>query len=91
MIKCNSIQKGMCSYLIHTKPLPKLKLKCYGRQLRHLNSLAPPFFKIILRIDILSISSGIHLRWLPQNPTDDKSTLFEVINSLRPSDAYMRQ
>ena len=46
------------------------------------NSLAPKrckyftreLFKLILQVDILSISCEVGLRQLPQNPTNDKST-----------------
>ena len=53
-----------------------------------INSLAPGrcwncftcvFLKLFLWIDILSSSCEIGLRWLPQKPTDDKSTLVQVM------------
>ena len=94
------------------------------------NSLAPGgfenifqnvFFKLISWIDTLSNSCETALRSMPQNPSDDKSTLVQVmawcrqaashylsqccprslspygvtrpqwVNSLRPSNAYMRR
>ena len=36
-------------------------------------------FKVILRIDIWNISSGIALRWKPQELTDDYSTVVQVM------------
>ena len=36
-------------------------------------------FKLVLRIDVLSISCEIALRRMPQNPFDDKSILFQVM------------
>ena len=54
----------------------------------HLNSLAPGgfenifqnvFFKLISWIDTLSNSCEIALRSMPQNPSDDKSTLVQVM------------
>ena len=95
-----------------------------------INSLAPGgfenifqnvFFKLISWIDTLSNSCETALRSMPQNPSDDKSTLVQVmawcrqaashylsqccprslspygvtrpqwVNSLRPSNAYMRR
>ena len=53
-----------------------------------LNSLVPGrcgcnlklvIFKLTSRLDILSISCEIALRWMPKDFTDDKSTLVEVI------------
>ena len=52
------------------------------------NSLAPGrcgcylklvIFKLVSRINILSISCEIVLRWTPQDVTDDKSTLVQVM------------
>ena len=54
----------------------------------HLNSLAPGgfenifqnvFFKLISWIDTLSNSCETALRSMPQNPSDDKSTLVQVM------------
>ena len=36
-------------------------------------------FKLMSRIDILSISCEIHLKWMPQDLNDDKSTLVQVM------------
>ena len=53
-----------------------------------LNSLAPRrcgcylksvIFKLVSMINILSISYEIVLRWMPQDLTDDKSTLVQVM------------
>ena len=53
-----------------------------------INSLAPEgfesyftsvFFKLILWFDILSTFCGTGLRWMPQNPIDDKSALVWVM------------
>ena len=38
------------------------------------------FFKFILQIDIWRTSSETGLRWEPQNPNDDRSTLVQVMN-----------
>ena len=55
---------------------------------QHLNSLAPGgfenifqnvFFKLISWIDTLSNSCETALRSMPQNPSDDKSTLVQVM------------
>ena len=40
-------------------------------------------FKLVLRIDILSISCEIALRRMPQNPFDDTSTLVQVMDWCR--------
>ena len=37
------------------------------------------FFKSILPIDVFNTSHEIDLRWVPQNSTDDKSALVEVM------------
>ena len=46
---------------------------------RYGSNLTSVFFKLFLRIDILSTSCEIGLRWVPQNPTDDNSTLIKVM------------
>ena len=42
-------------------------------------NFASVLFKLILRIDILETSYEIGLRWVPQNPTEYKSTLAQVM------------
>ena len=42
-------------------------------------NLKESFFKLILWIDISSIFYEIGLRWVPQEPIDDKSTLVQVM------------
>ena len=60
---------------------------CFTRS-QCVNSLAPGrcgcylklvVFKLVSRINILSISCEIVLRWTPQDLTDDKSTLVQVM------------
>ena len=46
---------------------------------RYEHNLTSVFFKLIWLIDILSTSSKISLGWMPQNPTDGKSTLVQVM------------
>ena len=61
------------------------------------NSLAPKrcgcdfistFFKLILRIDVMNSSCEICLRWMPQNPIDDKSTLVQVMGWCHQATSY---
>ena len=43
------------------------------------SNFACVFVKLISWIDILSTSPEIGPGWVPQNPTDDKSTLVQVV------------
>ena len=45
-------------------------------------------FKLISRIDILSISSEIAFKWMPQHLTDDYSTLVQVIDWCRKATSH---
>ena len=45
-------------------------------------------FKLILWINIFSIFYEIGLMWVPQNPTDDKSTLVQVMVLCRQATSY---
>ena len=45
-------------------------------------------FKLTSRVDILSISCEIALSWMPQDFTDDKSTLVQVMDWYRQATSY---
>ena len=45
-------------------------------------------FKLVSRINILSISCEIVLRWTPQDLTDDKSTLLQVMARCRQATSH---
>ena len=50
------------------------------------------FFKLIFRTDTLVISCEVDLRWIPQNPTDCKSTSVQVIAWCHPAAShYIKQ
>ena len=57
-------------------------IECFPYSLttwRYRCNLARVFFEFMLRIDILNTSCEICLRWVLQNPTDDKGTLIQAI------------
>ena len=78
----------LCYYLImwqtHSEPI---RAYIFPQWPQWVNSLAPGrygcYLKLVIsnssRINILRISSEIVLRWMPQDLTDDKSTLVQVM------------
>ena len=79
---CDSQQMQTVCYEHIATSRQTVKLNC------HVNSLAPGgfenifqnvFFKLISWIDTLSNSCETALRSMPQNPSDDKSTLVQVM------------
>ena len=83
--------KCMMEFLIHSQTSTVQPLTFGDREQFHptlFNSLAPGgfenifqnvFFKLISWIDTLSNSCETALRSMPQNPSDDKSTLVQVM------------
>ena len=71
------------------KMVPFLNLLVPGRCRCNLKLV---IFKLMSRVDILSISCEIALRWMPQDITDDKSTLVQVMGwCLQATSHYLGQ
>ena len=80
------IQNVLCFYPVYY--CPHLALWIHKLTALPVNSLVPGrcgwnlnlvIFKLTSRVDTLSISGEIALRWMPQDFTDDKSTLVQVM------------